>query len=418
MTSAPKRSCPKRPDLPPGEPAGWGNWGVLALRQRNFDAATQRFERARELAPKDAAYLQPARYAGEQPRPAGRGDRALPQGGGARSQRPADPVCARTGDRAARGSRTATSSFSGWSRGSWPRSPTTSRRCSSSAVSPRSASDAAALRSAARATGGGLVGMGAGSEGAARGVAGGRRRRGFPRRRHAATLLRNVLLRVPELSAELAWRSRRLRAKRCSPSRVSCAWSRRASGRRRPIWRSRSTRGLADGGEGRWNWVGARPTDRRRRAGDRGRERRRGATVHRPQAALSRRSARTVRPSPEGVVALDFDYDFKTDLVLAGAGGVRLFRQEGSGAFVDVTAAKRIAEDGRRRALHRRLGGGHRSRRRPRHRARRATTGDAGGAAATTATARSPRSAPLPASRACASSSGSISTATAIPTLR
>src|SRR5262249_34345155 len=35
----------------PGEPAGWANWGVLALRQRNLDTAAQRFERARSLAP-------------------------------------------------------------------------------------------------------------------------------------------------------------------------------------------------------------------------------------------------------------------------------------------------------------------------------------------------------------------------------
>src|SRR5882724_10931374 len=37
--------------LVPAEPAGWANWGVLALRQRNFDVAAQRFERARDLAP-------------------------------------------------------------------------------------------------------------------------------------------------------------------------------------------------------------------------------------------------------------------------------------------------------------------------------------------------------------------------------
>src|SRR5256885_932744 len=36
-----------------GEPAGWGNWGVLALRQRDLDAAAQRFERARSLAPQN-----------------------------------------------------------------------------------------------------------------------------------------------------------------------------------------------------------------------------------------------------------------------------------------------------------------------------------------------------------------------------
>jgi tetratricopeptide (TPR) repeat protein len=33
----------------PGEPAGWANWGVLALRQRNFDTANERLQRARDL---------------------------------------------------------------------------------------------------------------------------------------------------------------------------------------------------------------------------------------------------------------------------------------------------------------------------------------------------------------------------------
>src|SRR5271168_2957780 len=37
--------------LVPGEPAGWANWGVLALRQRKLDVAAQRIERARSLAP-------------------------------------------------------------------------------------------------------------------------------------------------------------------------------------------------------------------------------------------------------------------------------------------------------------------------------------------------------------------------------
>jgi tetratricopeptide (TPR) repeat protein len=36
--------------LVPEEPAAWGNWGVLALRQRNFDVAAERLERARSLA--------------------------------------------------------------------------------------------------------------------------------------------------------------------------------------------------------------------------------------------------------------------------------------------------------------------------------------------------------------------------------
>ncbi len=39
--------------LAEGEPAGWANWGVLALRQGNFDAAGQRLARAQKLAPQN-----------------------------------------------------------------------------------------------------------------------------------------------------------------------------------------------------------------------------------------------------------------------------------------------------------------------------------------------------------------------------
>jgi tetratricopeptide (TPR) repeat protein len=37
----------------PGEPAGWGNWSMLALRQRNFEPAAERLGRARDLAPEN-----------------------------------------------------------------------------------------------------------------------------------------------------------------------------------------------------------------------------------------------------------------------------------------------------------------------------------------------------------------------------
>ncbi len=47
-------------------------------------------------------------------------------------------------------------------------------------------------------------------------------------------------------------------------------------------------------------------------------------------------------PTPEGVVPIDFNYDFKTDLVLAGAGGVRFFRQKNPASFTDVTAQTKL----------------------------------------------------------------------------
>src|ERR1700727_1734560 len=39
--------------LAEGEPAGWANWGVLALRQGNFEVAGQRLGRAQKLAPQN-----------------------------------------------------------------------------------------------------------------------------------------------------------------------------------------------------------------------------------------------------------------------------------------------------------------------------------------------------------------------------
>src|SRR5215475_16022824 len=39
--------------LVPAERAGWGNWGVLALRQRNYDGAAERLQKAADLAPQN-----------------------------------------------------------------------------------------------------------------------------------------------------------------------------------------------------------------------------------------------------------------------------------------------------------------------------------------------------------------------------
>ena len=39
---------------------------------------------------------------------------------------------------------------------------------------------------------------------------------------------------------------------------------------------------------------------------------------------------------PDGVLSLDYNYDFKTDLALAGAGGFKLYRQESNGSFTNV----------------------------------------------------------------------------------
>jgi Tfp pilus assembly protein PilF len=43
-------------------------------------------------------------------------------------------------------------------------------------------------------------------------------------------------------------------------------------------------------------------------------------------------------PTRHGLTALDYDYDFRMDVAMAGAGGVRLYRQTSQGTFEDETA--------------------------------------------------------------------------------
>ena len=52
--------------------------------------------------------------------------------------------------------------------------------------------------------------------------------------------------------------------------------------------------------------------------------------------------AHAAAPGPESVLPMDFNYDFKTDLVLAGAGGVRFLRQDSPQKFTDVTAETKL----------------------------------------------------------------------------
>ena len=48
---------------------------------------------------------------------------------------------------------------------------------------------------------------------------------------------------------------------------------------------------------------------------------------------------RAVAPGPHGVVGIDYDFDFRTDVLLAGAGGIRILRQDSTENFADVTAS-------------------------------------------------------------------------------
>jgi tetratricopeptide (TPR) repeat protein len=55
--------------------------------------------------------------------------------------------------------------------------------------------------------------------------------------------------------------------------------------------------------------------------------------------------AKAVAPSAHGVLPLDWDNDQRTDLLLAGAGGLRFWQQKADGSFADVTAKTGLPAD-------------------------------------------------------------------------
>jgi tetratricopeptide (TPR) repeat protein len=325
--------------LVPTEPAGWANWGVLALRQRNYDLAAQRLERARDLAPQNdqiydllgileadrgnsaeaiadlrkAVNLNPrnlrAAYALAE---------EIERQGDANSEAEfqqviqkilaAQPdnlaallelsrVAAKRGDAATL--KSAVAEISARS-SAWP--PEVQQQL----ATVQAAASGADLRAAATRT----------------------------------TFLRNVLMRVPEYRQSLSV----IKAPAGEEARPFTHFVRMES----PVFKPApadtaiqfSIQPAADS-SGHWNWIGAiqlgsAGTPVIAEANGREVHLSTGVTLPFPGGPSS------VPPSPEGVLQVDFNYDFKTDLVLAGAGGVRLFRQDTPSAFTDVTIQTKL----------------------------------------------------------------------------
>jgi thioredoxin-like negative regulator of GroEL len=327
-------------ELVPGEPAGWANWGILRLRQRDFDAASERLERARKLAPQNSHiyYLLGLLEIGK-----GHSAEAIAdfrksidlapknliatyqlaeeteRQGDANSDvefqklmqqivdaQPSNVaallelgrVAAKRGDIATL--KRVVDSIKGESQ-SWP---------------PEVQQQFDALQSAASG----------------------------PEPRTAAlrtTYLRNVLMRVPEFRKDLAaikpqpgddaqpfTHFLRMETPKFTPAPADTAMHFEAQP-------------LANPDKTKWTWIGSislgdagMPTvveangDEVRLAS--------GAKFSFPGGAAHE------SPSPEGIVPIDFNYDFKTDLVLAGAGGVRFYRQDSPSAFTDVTSSTKL----------------------------------------------------------------------------
>jgi Tfp pilus assembly protein PilF len=323
-------------EIAPGEPAAWANLGLLALRQREFDAAAQRLEKARSLAPENgrivtlqghlessrgrsAEAISHYRKAIELDAQNWKATYSLAQEierlGGETSEAEAQSLLEKILE--ARPENLAV--MLEVTRLSAKRDDSETLQNTIARIASLSSSWPAEIREQL----GALQAAAAGADSRAAGT--------------RVAFLRNVLVRVPEYRNSLAevklpageigdpfLRLLKLPSPGLNPSPPDEALS----------FDDAPETAIEAAG---WTWAGhifldgetgpvqiAASANRAITAG--------GAEIRFPGGAAA------VPPAANGVLALDFNYDFKTDLVLAGAGGVRLFKQQHS-LFTDVTAA-------------------------------------------------------------------------------
>jgi tetratricopeptide (TPR) repeat protein len=337
--------------LVPAEPAGWANWGLLALRQRNFDVAAERLEHARSLAPEnDQIYYLLGLLESSQGRPAEaitalrkavelspknllatyklaeEIERQGSENSDAESQQliqgmlEVQPnnlaillelgrIAAKRGD------------------GETFRLTVVRLAARSTAWPPEVKQQVSALEAAA---------SGSDTQAAATRIA----------------FLRNVLVRVSEYRNDLS-------VIKPPPGEEAQPFTRFID-LESPTFATAPadtaisflSESIPNAPAGKWSWIGAislngegvpaivLANEKEVRIGD----------VSYPFPGSGARNhrgnnpdeVRSVQPGRDGVVALDFNYDFKTDLVLAGAGGVRLLKQESANKFTDVTAQTKL----------------------------------------------------------------------------
>src|SRR5271170_8438 len=330
-----ERELARTTQIVSGEPAGWANWGILRLRQRDFEAAAERLEMARKLAPQNGHiyYLLGLVETGK-----GRSAEAIADFRRAIQLEPTNLIAMyqlaeeieREGDSnsdaefqklmqqivnaqpnnvaallelgriaAKRGDIVTLKQVVGSIKSksqSWP---------------PEVEQQFEALQSAA---------LG-------------------PEPRTAAlrtTYLRNVLMRLPDFRKDLA----AIKPQPGDEAQPFTHFLRMETPKFTPAPPDTAMRFdaqlLANPDKTQWTWIGAVSL------GDAG-----APTVVEANGSEVRLAsgakfpfpggAAHESPSPEGIVPIDFNYDFKTDLVLAGAGGVRFYRQDSPSAFADVT---------------------------------------------------------------------------------
>ncbi len=326
--------------LVPAEPAGWANWGILALRQRNFDVAAQRFSRALALDKDDDRlhYLQ-----GLLESDRGNSGQAISDLRDAVKLNPRNPralyLLATEVER--QGAEQSEADFQRLieqllaarpnnlaalleeCRITAKRGDTATLRRTVAQVDAMSGTWPAEVKEQ-------LNALSAAANG--------------PDPHAAATrsiFLRNVLMRVPEFRTSLL----EIKAQPGDEAQPFTHFVRLQT----PVFKpapvdtglSFSEQPLPQFGGSKWDWIGAVSLDgvgSPAIAVASGREVRLSTGARLPFPG----GKSALKPGPAGIVPVDFNYDFKTDLVLAGAGGVRFFRQDRPDAFSDGTASTKL----------------------------------------------------------------------------
>jgi Tfp pilus assembly protein PilF len=326
--------------IAPGEPAAWANWGILALRQRNFDPAAERLNRARDLDPQNAQMYYLLGLLGS-----ARGDsqQAITHFRKAISLDPKNlrATYALALEVERQGAANSEDEFQQliWqilaaqpnnlaallelSRISAKRGDTATLRSTIQRIAAQSATWPPDVKQQ-------LIELQTAASGS--------------EPRSAATrsiFLRNVLMQVPAFRASLSdikpapgdeaqpfTHFLRLPSPSSTPAPPDTA-----------ITFTPQPLPIAD--NTRWTWIGSvsltgegPPTVVVANAHQVRLDT--GATFAFPGGASA------TSPTPEGILAIDLNYDFKTDLVLAGAGGVRFMRQDSPTAFTDVTGQTKL----------------------------------------------------------------------------
>ncbi|HEY6446237.1 MAG TPA: FG-GAP-like repeat-containing protein [Acidobacteriaceae bacterium] len=330
--------------LAPGEPAAWADWGLLALRQRNYDLAKERLDRASALEKnsgsiesmlgilesdrgnsgaaiddfRKAAALMPAN-----PRVAYSLAQEIERQGGTDSEAQVEQILQQmlAGQPKNLAVMLEVSRIAAKRGDAATLHATVDRIAALSANWPADAKQRLADLQAA-------AGSGPAQAAATRSI-----------------FLRNVLMQLPWFRLELG----AIHAEPGEEAPPFGTFLRLATPRSQPAAPDTAmtfaAKPLANAPAGKWDWIGAVSLD----------------DTHRPLVVLA--NAKTVQlqggrsypfpggqdnvaPGPESVLPMDFNNDFKTDLVLAGAGGVRFLRQDATAApvphFTDVTAQTKL----------------------------------------------------------------------------